>query len=88
MTGAIPVGAALRTIVVEEADTTTIVEEIVGLAVVAVAVAVDIGQGHIMVVVEEEEEATVAHPLAIMTIVDKIDGEAVEAVVVVAAATG
>lgn len=84
MTGAIPVGAALRTIVVEEADTTTIVEEIVGLAVVAV----DIGQGHIMVVVEEEEEATVAHPLAIMTIVDKIDGEAVEAVVVVAAATG
>lgn len=86
MTGAIPVGAALRTIVVEEADTTTIVEEIVGLAVVAVAV--DIGQGHIMVVVEEEEEATVAHPLAIMTIVDKIDGEAVEAVVVVAAATG
>lgn len=84
MTGAIPVGAALRTIVVEEADTTTIVEEIVGLAVVAV----DIGQGHIMVVVEEEEEATVAHPLAIMTIVDKIDGEAVEAVVGVAAATG
>lgn len=86
MTGAIPVGAALRTIVVEEADTTTIVEEIVGLAVVAVAV--DIGQGHIMVVVVEEEEATVAHPLAIMTIVDKIDGEAVEAVVGVAAATG